>query len=174
MEHPAWTCLSADLLAKGMGGGWLCPTCGLSFGTEAGGLQQQGEEDSRVARLGGWIGEAVVPQAGGSCAPRLCTCLAGPLLTGDIRNLQTPGAHVFRLPWFHLPATFGEQPHGSAASRGRLLARLGQRRGVKSHQRSPPRTLYHLGLLRKPTLKAATSPSMTGRQCGEFEHYLPG
>lgn len=46
--------------------------------------------------------------------------------------------------------------------------------GVKSHQRSPPRTLYHLGLLRKPTLKAATSPSMTGRQCGEFEPYLPG
>lgn len=91
-----------------------------------------------MARLGGCIGEAAV-QASGNCAPTLCTCLAGPLLTGDIRNLQTPGAHVFCLPWFHLPATFGEQHIQTSrlsCFRGGY-SWLGQRRAQKSPEDSP-------------------------------------
>ena len=131
-------------LLRGMGGGICAQPVVSPSGQRLGGYSNWGKSGKagRLHRRG------CGAQAGRNCAPMLCTCLARPLLTGDIRNLQTPGAHVFCLPWFHLPATFGEQHirlHGSAASRGRLLARLGQRRGLKSHQRSPPGPCTILG-----------------------------
>ena len=43
--------------------------------------------------------------------------------------------------------------------------------GVGGHSGPPSGTLYHLGLLRKPTLQAATTPSRAGRQRGELEPY---
>lgn len=114
----------------------------------------------------------------GPPASQLRACPAGPLLTGDIRNLQTPGRPT--APPALVPPASIPSPQGSDTSD--LLARLflvgGQsrsraprRRGLVVTRGLPRDPVYHLGLLGKPTLQAATTPSRAGRQRGALEPY---